>query len=34
MELATVLQAIAIATTGMLIAAGIGYVAAVLRRPR
>jgi hypothetical protein len=32
MELTTVLQAIAIVITGLLIAAGIAYVAAVLRR--
>jgi hypothetical protein len=34
MELTTVLEAIAIVITGVLIAAGIAYVAAVMRRPR
>jgi hypothetical protein len=34
MELTTALQAIAIVITGLMIAAGIAYVAAVLRRPR
>ena len=34
MELTAVLQAIAIVITGVLIAAGIAYVAAVMRRPR